>query len=138
MERNKIIPYNPKLKKLARELRKNGTLSEVLLWREIKSRRLGYQFHRQVPIDQYIVDFYCHELILAIEVDGLTHNFKYDLDQQRQHKLEDLGVHFLRFQEKDVRNNIEGVVFTIKEWIREKEQLRNTPQAPLKRGSRRE
>jgi len=136
MVRNKVIPYNPKLKNLARELRKNGTLGEVLLWREIKSRRLGYQFHRQVPVDQYIVDFYCHELMLAIEIEGFTHNFTFDLDKARQQKLENLGIHFLRFREKDIRSNLEGVVLSIKEWIREKEQLRNTPQAPLKGGSR--
>ena len=123
MVRNKVIPYNPKLKNLARELRNNSTLGEVLLWREIKSRKLGYQFHRQVPIDQYIVDFYCHELMLAIEIDGITHNDKYDLDRQRQHKLEDLGVNFLRFQEKDVRGNIEGIVLVIQEWIREYENV---------------
>lgn len=121
MARNTIIPYNPKLKVLARELRKNSTLGEVLLWGEIKSRKLGYQFHRQVPIDKYIVDFYCHELMLAIEIDGMTHNFKYDLDRDRQKKLEDFGVNFLRFQEKDVRSNLEGVVLTIREWIREYE-----------------
>ena len=118
MVRNKVIPYNPKLKILARGLRKRSTLGEVLLWKEIKSKKLGYQFHRQVPIDNYIVDFYCHELMLAIEIDGLTHNFKYDLDGQRQDNLEDLGVHFLRFREKDVRSNLEGVVQAIREWIK--------------------
>jgi very-short-patch-repair endonuclease len=119
MVRNKVIPYNPQLKNLARELRKNCILGEILLWREIKSRKLGYQFHRQVPIDQYIVDFYCHELMLAIEIDGATHNFRYELDRDRQCRLEDLGIHFLRFQEKDVRSNLEGVVLAIREWIRE-------------------
>ena len=71
--RNKIIPYNPKLKLLARELRKNSTLSEVLLWQNIKQRGYGVQFHRQVPMLDYIVDFYCHEIGLAIEIDGSSH-----------------------------------------------------------------
>lgn len=59
---NKIHPYNPKLKELARKLRKNMTLGEVLLWQEIRDEKLGYQFHRQTPILNYIVDFFCHEL----------------------------------------------------------------------------
>lgn len=71
---NKIPPYNPKLKELARQLRKNMTLGEVLLWQEIRNRKLGVQFHRQVPIKEYIVDFYCHELLLVIEIDGSTHD----------------------------------------------------------------
>lgn len=123
MVRNKIIPYNPKLKLFARKLRKNSTLGEVLLWKAIHSRKLGYQFHRQVPIDNYIVDFYCHELKLAIEIDGITHDFKYDLDQHRQRKLETFGVCFIRFQERDVRKNTEGVVLTIQEWIRQYEKM---------------
>jgi len=72
--RRKIIPYNPKLKPLAKKLRNNMTLSEVLLWNELKGKRiLGYDFDRQKPIDNYIVDFYCKELFLAIEVDGDSH-----------------------------------------------------------------
>lgn len=119
MGKNRIIKYNPKLKILARKLRKNSTLGEILLWQAIRGKKLDYEFHRQVPVDQYIADFYCHELMLAIEIDGLSHNFTYDLDKARQQKLENLGIHFLRFQEKDVRSNLEGVVLSIKEWIRE-------------------
>ena len=63
MPRNKIFPYNPKLKQFARELRKNSTLFEVLLRRQIKGQALGYEFYRLVPFDQFIVDFYCHELM---------------------------------------------------------------------------
>ncbi|WP_421805015.1 endonuclease domain-containing protein [Flagellimonas sp.] len=82
--KNKIIPYNPKLKEFARQLRKNSTLSEVLLWEKLKQRSMGIQFHRQVPLLEYIVDFYCHELQLAIEIDGVSHDFKYDKGQQRE------------------------------------------------------
>jgi very-short-patch-repair endonuclease len=83
MTTNKVIPYNPKLKELARELRKNSTFSEVLLWNEIKKKSMGYEFHRQVPIDEFIVVFYCHELLLAIEVDGSTHDYNFDYDNSR-------------------------------------------------------
>lgn len=92
--RNKIIPYNPKLKEYARYLRKNSTISEVLLWKKIKNKSLGVEFHRQVPILEFIVDFYCHELFLAIEIDGGSHLFKYEYDISRQGKLEDQGVTF--------------------------------------------
>jgi very-short-patch-repair endonuclease len=92
MTQNKIIPYNPKLKELARELRKNSTLSEVILWNEIKKKAPGYEFHRQVPIDEYIIDFFCHELLLAIEIDGSTHDYKYDYDIYRQSRLEKYGI----------------------------------------------
>lgn len=74
MERRKIIPYDPKLKMLVRKLRNNSTLSEVLLWLELKGKQMkGYDFHRQKPIDNYIVDFFCHELMLAIEIGGISH-----------------------------------------------------------------
>jgi very-short-patch-repair endonuclease len=116
----KIIPYNPKLKELARRLRKNSTLSEVLLWEQIKNRKVkGCRFLRQKPIDNYIVDFYCPELMLAIEVDGVTHDNKADSDKDRQDRLESLGVKFLRFLDIDIKTNLQGVLSTIQRWIEE-------------------
>ena len=112
MPRNKIIPYNSKLKMLARKLRKEMTLSEVLLWQEIRRKRLGVEFHRQVPIDEYIVDFYCHELFLEIEIDGSSHVFDEVQinDIKRQERLESLGVRFIRFDDLDVKRNMQEVV----------------------------
>ena len=97
--KNKIIPYNPRLKAYARKLRKAGVLSEVILWKEIRRKSFGFEFHRQVPIDEYIVDFYCHELMLVIEVDGSIHDLEAvkQNDIRRQNKLESLGVNFIRF-----------------------------------------
>lgn len=115
--RNKIIPYNPKLKELARTLRKNSTLAEVLLWKNIKQRALGVQFHRQVPMLNYIVDFYCHEIGLAIEIDGSSHDFNYFNDAERQGKLEKYGVHFLRFSNEDVLQNMFSVSLSIEEKV---------------------
>jgi len=96
MSRNKIIPYRKDLRDKARRLRNESTYSEILLWQEIKNRQLGYQFHRRVPLLDYIVDFYCHELQLAIEVDGKCHESflakKYDA--KRQSRLEELGIKF--------------------------------------------
>jgi very-short-patch-repair endonuclease len=118
MTRRKIISYNPKLKERARQLRKNSTLAEVLLWNRLKSKQMkGYQFLRQKPLDEYIVDFFCYELMLAIEIDGSSHDSKIESDRLRQRRLETLGVRFLRFTEQDVKTNIEGVLKGIEIWI---------------------
>ena len=67
--KRRVIPYNPNLKKRAKYLRKNSTLSEVLLWNHLKGgQMMGYDFHRQKPLDRYVVDFFCSELMLAIIV----------------------------------------------------------------------
>lgn len=120
MTKNKIIPYEPHLKKLARKLRKNMTYAEVLLWQKIRRRSLGYQFHRQVPMLEYIVDFYCHELQLAIEVDGGVHDHPEvsvsDLDRQKA--IESHGVQFLRFKNKKIKHDINTVIQVIKDWIK--------------------
>jgi very-short-patch-repair endonuclease len=117
--KNKIIPYNPKLKAYARELRNNSTLSEVLLWKNIKNKALGVQFHRQVPMLEYIVDFYCHELMLAIEIDGDSHLYKYEYDVKRQGDLEQQGVVFLRFTDLDVKQNMFSVGLSLEQVVKE-------------------
>ena len=113
------IPYDPALKPLARELRKQGTMGEALLWRQLSRRALGCEFHRQVPLDAFIVDFYCHELKLAVEIDGSTHDHPAsgDGDVERQARLESLGVRFLRFTESEVRRDAVRVAEQIKAWI---------------------
>ncbi|MCA6366162.1 MAG: HsdR family type I site-specific deoxyribonuclease [Cytophagales bacterium] len=120
--RRKIIPYNPKLTERAKELRQNMTLGEVALWNEIKQRKLGFDFDRQRPIDNFIVDFYCKDLMLAIEIDGDSHSSdeakRYDAN--RQEILESLGVRFMRFDDMLVRNQVEKVVAEIRQWIDEK------------------
>jgi len=132
-KRRKIIPYNPNLKELARELRRNMTLSEVLLWNELKKKNmLGYDFDRQRPIGNYIVDFYCKELSLTIEIDGDTHIYKYDYDDKRQRELENLGVHFLRLEDIEIKKNMWNVLRVIEDWI-----IKNRPTSdPSQEGSR--
>ena len=122
----KIIPYNPKLVTYAKELRKNMTFGEIALWREIKGKKLGVQFSRQIPIDNYIIDFYCKNLFLAIEVDGSIH-FKEgheEKDQRRQKRLESLGVKVIRFSDTDVKNNLNWVLDEIRSCI---DNLEPTP-----------
>lgn len=112
------IYYNPKLKILARQLRKKSTLSEVLLWNKIKSRKmLGYQFMRQKPIDNYIVDFYSSKLKLVIEIDGESHDNKLKEDKIKQKRLESLGLYVMRFNDRDVKEDITGVLRTLESWI---------------------
>ena len=123
--KNKIIPYNPKLKEYAKELRKNSTLSEVLLWKNIKNKALGVQFHRQVPLLEYIVDFYCHELMLAIEIDGDSHLYKYEYDVKRQGELEKEGIIFLRFTDSDIKQNMFSVGITLEQVVQELINKRN-------------
>jgi len=138
MKRKNILPYNPILKDLARELRNKSTLSEVLLWKHLKGGQIvGHDFDRQKPIDDFIVDFFCNELMLAIEIDGETHNYKISRDRERQKRIEGLGVRFLRFTDEEVKQNIEGEVAVIERWIRENgmvpAEIQPTP-APLPRG----
>ena len=115
--KNKIIPYQTHLKAYARQLRNNSTLSEVLLWQNIKNKGFGVQFHRQVPLLDYIVDFYCHELQLAIEIDGESHQFKYEYDANRQGRLEEQGVSFLRFADADVKHNMFAVLLILEQTL---------------------
>ena len=112
------LPYDPALSKLARDLRNNSTLSEALLWRHLKrGQRHDCDFHRQKPIDRYIVDFFCLELMLAVEIDGDSHTLKGPEDDIRQSRLESLGVHFLRFQDAEIKANMDGVIMAIDAWI---------------------
>ncbi|HIA94129.1 MAG TPA: DUF559 domain-containing protein [Candidatus Marinimicrobia bacterium] len=112
------IHYNPKLKQLARNLWNNSTLSEVLLWNQLKGRKMkGYLFNRQRPILYFIVDFFCPKLNLVIEIDGWSHIGEKQYDKKRQKKIEYLGITFLRFDDHDVKTNMNGVYQIIMEWI---------------------
>jgi very-short-patch-repair endonuclease len=129
--KRKIIPYNKKLVPLAKKLRQNMTLAEIILWQEINQKKLGYDFDRQRPIDEFIVDFYCKELFLAIEVDGITH-YNEEANQKdliREQRLNELGVFVLRFDDEMVLKDINNVVRSIQFWIEEhtKSNIRPTP-----------
>jgi very-short-patch-repair endonuclease len=126
--KRKIIPYNSELKELARDLRRNMTLSEVLLWNQLKQKNMmGYDFDRQRPLENYIVDFYCKDLSLAIEIDGDTHIYRYEEDEIRQKTLEKLGIRFLRFEDIEVKKNISNVLRVIEDWIRKNQPTPDLP-----------
>jgi very-short-patch-repair endonuclease len=131
-QRRKILPYNPVLKQTARELRRKMTISEVLLWNELKNKKMmGFDFDRQRPIGEYIVDFYCKDLLLAIEIDGASHIYNYENDEIRQKELEGLGVRFLRFDDSEVKKNINNVLRVIESWIEDNGDGRKTHPQPL-------
>src|ERR1700733_11897376 len=112
----KIIPYNSNLRLLARKLRNDSTLGEVLLWNELKNKQFyGYDFHGQKPLLNYIVDLYCYELELVIEIDGLYHNWEEqdNRDVLRDNELNSYGLTILRFTEQEERNNMQDVLRTI-------------------------
>lgn len=125
-----IIKYNPKLKELARELRRNATKSEVRLWQKLKRDQMhGYDFHRQKPIDEYIVDFFCNKLRLAIEVDGYSHQLEevWEKDIAKTNRLNALGISVLRFSDAQVLNDMDNVLLSIEEYIFQFEANGNTP-----------
>lgn len=114
------IYYNPVLKQLSRNLRNQSTLSEILLWKRLRARQIcGYQFARQKPIKDFIVDFYCSKLQLVVEIDGSSHYSEeaYQKDLRRQNELESIGLKFLRFEDRDVKQRLDDVVRTIENWI---------------------
>jgi len=97
-------------------LRKNMTLSEILLWKKLRDRKIfNTKFRKQHPISMFIVDFYCHELKLVIEVDGDIHNDKesreYDLG--RSAELNKFGLKVIRFTNDEVIYNIDSVITRI-------------------------
>ncbi len=114
---NRIIPYRDDLKIRAQQLRNNQTPAEKMVWGKIRKRSLGVEFHRQVQILDYIVDFYCHEIGLVIEIDGTVHTHNFMEDAKRQGRIEKYGTHFLRFTNIEVLQNIESVIKTIQDYI---------------------
>jgi very-short-patch-repair endonuclease len=112
------LPYNPALKQRAKELRKAGNLSEALFWSVVKNRQLnGLDFDRQRVIGNYIVDFYCHEYALVVEIDGSSHDDKQEYDLIRDQYLEALGLKVLHVQDVDVKQNLSGVIEVVLEQI---------------------
>ena len=111
-----IIHYNPKLKALAAHLRSQGTKSEIILWNQLKGSQVnGFRFIRQKPIGDYIVDFYCKEVGLVIELDGLSHQYNevMDLDERKQSYLESIGLKVIRFEDEDVIRDLPNVMRVI-------------------------
>jgi very-short-patch-repair endonuclease len=123
-----VLPYNKNLTTLARENRKNPTPAENRIWNEVLRLRqfADYKFLRQKPIANYIVDFYCSELRLVIEIDGDSHAETVEYDAERTKILESLGLTVVRYTNDEVLRNVQGVFDDLSQ--------RLTPLAPLDRG----
>ncbi|WP_282160935.1 endonuclease domain-containing protein [Ulvibacterium marinum] len=114
------IFYDPKLKELARQLRNNSTKSEIRLWQRLKRNQMyGYDFHRQKPIDKFIVDFFCNKLQLAIECDGYSHQIVkvWEKDVKKTKRLNEMGIQVLRFSDYQIMNDLENVLRAIEDYI---------------------
>ncbi len=110
------LSYSKNLKTISRQLRKNSTDAEKLLWSKIRRRQIkNYQFFRQKPIGKYIVDFYCKEARLVIEIDGGQHyeNKNIEADKKRDNFLKSLGLKNMRFTNLDILKNVDNVVAKI-------------------------
>jgi len=108
-----MLSYDKKLKTLSQHLRKNMTDAENMLWLKLRRKQLkGGQFYRQKIIGKYIVDFYCPKANLVIELDGGQHYSETGQakDRTRDDGLREMGIKVLRFSDRDVFENIGGVM----------------------------
>jgi very-short-patch-repair endonuclease len=99
----------------ARELRREMTPAEKILWQELRANKLGVHFRRQQVIQGFIVDFYCHKAGLVIEVDGDIHDLQQEEDERREKALSALGLRIVRFRNDEVVGSLSAVVGKIKE-----------------------
>ncbi len=105
----------PKLTRLAKQLRKNSTKAENLLWSRLRAKQMGgIKFRRQQPIDDFIVDFVSFEKRLVIELDGSQHKENREKDDKRDKYLTDHDFTVLRFWDNEVFENIEGLLEVIR------------------------
>jgi very-short-patch-repair endonuclease len=120
------LPYDNSLIEKSRELRNNPTLAEKQFWYQLKEMEFfqEFSFNRQKPIGHYIVDFYCHQLQLVIEIDGDTHygDDAEEYDMNRTAYLQSQNLEVIRFTNPDVTQNIDGVMIVLEKLIRKKKE----------------
>ena len=116
---------NINIQNRAIDLRKNETEAEKLLWNKLKRKQVsGYKFRRQHPIEHFIVDFYCHEVKLVIELDGEIHDIaeNKEYDTNRTFEIEKYGIKIIRFKNERIYENIDNVINEIKQTIEMRKQ----------------
>ncbi len=101
----------------AKELRRDMTPAEKILWQELRANKLGVRFRRQQIIAGFIVDFYCHKAALVIEVDGDIHDLQKEEDERREKELSAMGLRIVRFRDDEVVKELSAVVGEIRELI---------------------
>jgi very-short-patch-repair endonuclease len=113
----------------ARRLRRNSTDAERLLWQKLRNRQLDADFRRQHPAGPYVLDFYCANLSLAIELDGGQHNESANEHQDRKRDawLVERGVKTLRFWNSDIVRNLDGVLEVIRTAIENRKAIKMSP-----------
>jgi very-short-patch-repair endonuclease len=101
----------------AKELRREMTPAEKILWEELRANKLGVHFRRQQVIQGFIVDFYCHRAGLVIEVDGDIHDLQKEEDERREKVLAEMGLRIVRFGNDEVVRSLSAVVGKIRELV---------------------
>jgi len=131
-----VLNKQPKTIKRARNLRRKMTLPEVLLWRELRKRPAGLKFRRQHPAGPFVLDFYCAEARLCVEVDGLAHDrsARSARDAQRDALFAGQGIATLRMPARDVLANLEECIAHIAEAARSRLPLHHPPFGKLRTG----
>ena len=107
-------------KQLARNLRRNATAAETILWQYLRSNALGLKFRRQYPLNHYVLDFYCVRLRLCIEIDGDVHNtmMKNEHDKLRTEYLNEMGITVLRYDNDVVFKNVDAILLSIQNYAK--------------------
>jgi very-short-patch-repair endonuclease len=121
----KYIPYNKELVSRARELRLKQTPTEIVFWKTLLSKKtINYKFTRQKPIDNFIVDFYCSKLLLAVEIDGEIHLTAEKRDQERTDMLcLKYGIQVVRYSNDDVLMDSTAVIDNLEKIIHTRESF---------------
>lgn len=109
----------PILFQRAQDLRKRETEAEKILWEKLSNKQLGVKFRRQHPLYRFVVDFYCHELQLVVEVDGSTHDLaeQANYDEFRTMLINQLDIKVIRFRNDEVFEELDKVLETIRQHI---------------------
>jgi very-short-patch-repair endonuclease len=127
------LPKNKELETKAKKLRNAGVLSETLFWQAFKNKKLlGFDIDRQVIIDNYILDFFIPELGLAVEIDGESHDFKGNYDEERENYLKSLYIEVIRYKDIEIKKSMNFVVDSFQlavkkrvEWLKQNPPLQD-------------
>ena len=107
----------------AKELRRDMTPAEKILWQELRANKLGVHFRRQQVIEGFIVDFYCHKAGLVIEVDGDIHDLQQEEDAKREKVLSEMGLRIVRFHNEEVMKKLSAVVGNVHKLVYDQRNL---------------
>jgi len=113
----RFIKNSPVLKERRRELRNKSTPAEIILWKSLQRGQLGVKFRRQYGLGSYILDFYCPEKNLAVELDGSVHKNQREMDCYRTRTINEFNIIVIRFWNHEVENNVIAVLQRIKNYL---------------------